>query len=132
MSDGDKTSPAPPGKRRGLAPPPRGQALTRLQDLERGLDAVNTASSNAAAPARPAREPTTRITVDMPDSLHRRLSLLSAETRRSLKDLVLEALETTYFRPGGGAGGGRGGKYYNATDRPTPRPADAEEDREEG
>lgn len=158
-----------PTKRRGLALPPRGQALARLQDLERdseevgasnpagtgdrdkeppfteGSNAVNTASSNAvyhqdstagvtddpwrqdvpppalAAPAAPprdapqslpaavpsgarqsppvraAREPTTRITVDMPDSLHRKISLLSVETRRTIKDLVLEALAATYF-----------------------------------
>jgi hypothetical protein len=44
------------------------------------------------------REPTTRITVDMPNSLHRRVSILSVETRRSIKDLVLEALEAQYFR----------------------------------
>ena len=160
-------------KRRGLALPPRGQALARLQDLEQDLEeesdqsvvlaekpdeeelttevsnAVNTASSNAvnhkgsieqpdkqgqvrttrarantsktpvqppalqepapvaAAPAatiaghqiqvRAAREPTTRITVDMPDSMHRKISMLAAETRRSIKDLVLDALATTYF-----------------------------------
>ena len=155
-------------KRRGLALPPRGQALARLQDLEQDLEeegeqstlpaertgmealvtegsnAVNTARSNAvnhqgstdkpneqiparatrnwptapktpvrapasqepapAAPAaayqmqaRAAREPTTRITVDMPDSLHRKISMLAAETRRSIKDLVLDALATTYF-----------------------------------
>ncbi len=169
-------------KRRGLALPPRGQALARLQDLERDSEgdgtsdpastderdkelsaaevsnAVNTVSSNSvnhqgsnavqesgvagqapasqteaapieAAPeipahpvtvresvatapepaaerfgravvARAAREPTTRITVDMPDSLHRKISLLSVETRRSIKDLVIEALAATYF--GGG------------------------------
>lgn len=168
-----------PTKRRGLALPPRGQALARLQDLERDserdgasdpigtsdrdkelsitevINAVNTASSNAvnhqgsnavqesrvagqapasqteaasieaapeipahsvtvresvatapepaaersgrAVPARAAREPTTRITVDMPDSLHRKISLLSVETRRSIKDLVIEALAATYF-----------------------------------
>ena len=160
-------------KRRGLALPPRGQALARLQDLEQDLEeesersatpigqlsdeeiiaeinnAVNTASSNAVshqgstarpdkqgrarttremtatsrmpvqalafqepaptaiAPvattaghqlqARAAREPTTRITVDMPDSMHRKISMLAAETRHSIKDLVLDALATTYF-----------------------------------
>ena len=143
----------PGKKRRGLALPPRGQALTRLQDLEKdeplpmseeamqevapnaspGTNTeVNTASSNAVntasstdlqkavlqeespqravpSPSRPAanpplvprqaREATTRITVDMPDSLHRRVSLLSVETRRSIKDLVIEALEACYFRP---------------------------------
>ncbi len=171
-----------PTKRRGLALPPRGQALARLQDLEQdsegvsvsdpagtddrdkeppfteGSNAVNTASSNAVnhqgsnavqgsgvegqvpasqteaapteaapevptrpvpireavatapetaaagfgrgAPARAAREPTTRITVDMPDSLHRKISLLSVETRRSIKDLVIEALAATYFGAG--------------------------------
>ena len=154
-----------PAKRRGLALPPRGQALARLQDLEREAEpggaatgvpepggsaaevsnAVNTASSNAVmqsdsktlmagggaerviahadqatpvvppqnpprdphagaasgsrrqTPIRAVREPTTRITVDMPDSLHRKISLLSVETRRSIKDLVIEALATTYF-----------------------------------
>lgn len=150
-----------PSKRRGLALPPRGQTLARLQDLEqeaepdatlpeepnkeeiptKGSNAVNTARSNAVnhqgstavridadpeqVPAqlaqapppvhpqeqpsvvaagsghRPAsravREPTTRITVDMPDSLHRKISLLSVETRRSIKDLVIEALAATYF-----------------------------------
>jgi len=158
-------------KRRGLALPPRGQALARLQDLEKDAEAdvsataqpvseqppnedsnaVNTASSNAVThegstslltdnhsnqgiahptqavvsdftpnisaqnpeaisllsaasgtghypQVRAAREPTTRITVDMPDSLHRKISLLSVETRRSIKDLVIEALATTYFR----------------------------------
>ena len=53
-----------------------------------------------AAPAQPAREPTTRITVDMPDSLHRKISLLSVETRRSIKNLVIEALAATYFGTG--------------------------------
>ena len=172
-----------PTKRRGLALPPRGQALARLQDLEQdskleqdseedgasnptgtgdqdkepalteGSNAVNTACSNAVnhqgssvvqegagqtvvlqpeaapieaipemparsvpvqepvviapetaaagfgrgVPARAAREPTTRITVDMPDSLHRKISLLSVDTRRSIKDLVIEALAVTYF-----------------------------------
>jgi hypothetical protein len=147
---GGPTSDAPRGapKRRGLTLPPRGQALTRLQDLERdeplpsptlgtfptaSSSAVGTASSNsgdtaissavltapsiavteasqsssltAATPslppakqAQPVREPTTRITVDMPNSLHRRVSILSVETRRSIKDLVLEALEAHYFR----------------------------------
>ena len=47
--------------------------------------------------ARAVREPTTRITVDMPDSLHRKISMLSAETRRSIKELVIEALSATYF-----------------------------------
>lgn len=146
---------APPARRRrGLTLPPKGQALTRLQDLE-GADpapapsgatepagdaepADDTASSNAvrnavpnavstagpqngspngggsvpatrapavksashaAAAARLTREPTTRITVDMPDSLHRQISLLSVETRRSIKDLVIAALEATYFTP---------------------------------
>ena len=158
-----------PTKRRSLALPPRGQALARLQDLERdsegdgvpepastderdkelsapeGSNAVNTASSNAvqeaeiagqmpasrteaapevptrplpireavatapetaaadlgrAVPVRAAREPTTRITVDMPDSLHRKISFLSVETRRSIKDLVIEALAATYFGAG--------------------------------
>jgi hypothetical protein len=130
------------GKRRGLALPPPGQTLTRLQDLEADIapavledsqpvpvevspppvtasrDAVRTASSNAVnddvstakasppAPTAPepagraAREPTTRITVDMPDSLHRRISLLSVEERRSIKDLVIDALHRTYFPPG--------------------------------
>lgn len=154
-----------PSKRRGLALPPRGQTLARLQDLEQeaepgaaqpdepgepipstqGSNAVNTARSNAVnhqgstavridpdpeqVPAQPAqvappvppqeqpaavaagsghrlasravREPTTRITVDMPDSLHRKISLLSVETRRSIKDLVIEALAATYFGTGG-------------------------------
>lgn len=147
-------------RRRGLTLPPRGQTLSRLQDLEadeaapipaeapdglsspKASDALRTASSNAvndesstavlnggitpasiasaatapappeAAPAvtvpatstpayrpapRAAREPTTRITVDMPDSLHRQISMLSAETRRSIKDLVIEAVEAIYF-----------------------------------
>lgn len=150
-----------PSKRRGLALPPRGQTLARLQDLEQevepdalkpeesskdeiyteGSNAVNTARSNAVihqgstavrkaaeleqppvqpaqpappvppqeqpaaiaagsghlTPSRAVREPTTRITVDMPDSLHRKISLLSVETRRSIKDLVIEALAATYF-----------------------------------
>ena len=144
--------------RRGLALPPRGQALARLQDLEQDLEeeseqsispvekpdeevlttevinALNTASSNAVnhqgntlkpnkqgqalqepAPVivtptaitaghqlqvRAAREPTTRITVDMPDSLHQKISVLSAQTRRSIKDLVIEALTATYFGAG--------------------------------
>jgi hypothetical protein len=41
----------------------------------------------------------------MPDSLHRKVSLLSVETRRSIKDLVLEALEAYYFQPPGGGSG---------------------------
>ena len=172
------TKPAGPVKRGGLALPPRGQALARLQDLEEEVgsvdlvteeaadeplstvssNAVNTASSNAVthqgstsvsngdegsqspllppeaaavplqtlttrkpktppasgetsapkassasdyqAPARAAREPTTRITVDMPDSLHQKISVLSAQTRRSIKDLVIEALAVTYFGAG--------------------------------
>ena len=152
-----------PAKRGGLALPPRGQALARLQDLEEegepnaviaedlqpteGSNAVNTACSNAVphqgsisvqsdhgldqasvssseatmvppqtnqptgaaapkvaadyqAPARAVREPTTRITVDMPDSLHQKISVLSAQTRRSIKDLVIEALAATYFGTG--------------------------------
>ena len=156
-----------PARRGGLALPPKGQALARLQDLEEegepvtqaaeklyeysitteGSDAVITASSNAVthqgstsvpedresaqvlvssledimapmqarqpttvtapkvaadyqAPARAVREPTTRITVDMPDSLHQKISVLSAQTRRSIKDLVIEALATTYFGAG--------------------------------
>ena len=122
---GDALTSAP--KRRGLTLPPRGQALTRLQDLERdepipssaptppateSSNAVSTAISNAVpgnspaeAPfpsiierAPPVREPTTRITVDMPNSLHRRVSILSAETRRSIKDLVLDALQAQYFQ----------------------------------
>ncbi len=165
---GDAAPGATSGKRRGLTLPPRGQALSRLQDLEQdgpalaeddpplssevmdrsavaersntqtASNAVNTASSNAVSDAvshkgsadssntvskheessdrrptpqtdrampsispavreRAAREPTTRITVDMPDSLHKRLSYLSVETRRSIKDLVLEALDVAYF-----------------------------------
>lgn len=145
-----------PAKRRGLALPPRGQALARLQDLEEeieqnaekesaiedsektphstaGSNAVRTAGSNAVinevsdavrtdytvgqppmpsvqpqpvqeaarsghqGPVRAIREPTTRITVDMPDSLHRKIALLSVETRRSIKDLVIEALTANYF-----------------------------------
>lgn len=154
---------AGPVKRGGLALPPRGQALARLQDLEEegepvalttdinAKDPSSTASSNAVnkddeddqaallpseaaavplknlttrqpkasaasgtssapkatpapkavvdyqVPPRAAREPTTRITVDMPDSLHQKISVLSAQTRRSIKDLVIEALAVTYF-----------------------------------
>ena len=53
--------------------------------------------SEFQAPTRPLREPTTRITVDMPDSLHQKIAVLSAQTRRSIKDLVIEALTATYF-----------------------------------
>ena len=53
--------------------------------------------SEYQAPTRPLREPTTRITVDMPDSLHQKIAVLSAQTRRSIKDLVIEALAATYF-----------------------------------
>ena len=53
--------------------------------------------SDYQAPTRPLREPTTRITVDMPDSLHQKIAVLSAQTRRSIKDLVIEALTATYF-----------------------------------
>ena len=71
------------------------------------MQEVNDAAGRPAPPPRAARmtrppsvkEPTTRITVDMPDSLHKQLSYLSVETRRSLKDLVIEALQTCYFRP---------------------------------
>ena len=64
----------------------------------RGVEAVPVPPATAQ---RAAREPTTRITVDMPDSLHRRISLLSVEERRTIKDLVIEALHRTYFQTEG-------------------------------
>ncbi len=64
------------------------------------VTAPKAAAADYQAPARAAREPTTRITVDMPDSLHQKISVLSAQTRRSIKDLVIEALAATYFGTG--------------------------------
>ncbi len=40
----------------------------------------------------PAKEPTTRFTVDMPESMHRDLSLLAAKTGRKKVDLVRLAI----------------------------------------
>ena len=61
------------------------------------IAAADYQAANYQAPARAVRESTTRITVDMPDSLHQKISVLSAQTRRSIKDLVIEALAATYF-----------------------------------
>ena len=57
---------------------------TQLEDIHPPAITVSdrAASSTAsayAAPTRAVREPTTRITVDMPDSLHRKISMLSVE-----------------------------------------------------
>lgn len=39
------------------------------------------------------KETTTRYTVDLPDSLHHRFKVQAAQDGRSMKDLVIEALE---------------------------------------
>lgn len=39
------------------------------------------------------KEPTTRFTVDLPDSLHRRFKVAAAEDNQSMKDLMVAALE---------------------------------------
>ena len=85
-------------EREAAAPAPLAAAPTvPLQEPAQILPAAAAPGSRQHLPVRAIREPTTRITVDMPDSLHRKISLLSAETRRSIKDLVIEALSATYF-----------------------------------
>ncbi len=39
------------------------------------------------------KEPTTRFTVDLPDSLHRRFKIAAAEDNQSMKDLMITALQ---------------------------------------
>ena len=39
------------------------------------------------------KEPTTRFTVDLPDSLHKRFKVAAAEDDQSMKDLMITALE---------------------------------------
>ena len=39
------------------------------------------------------KEPTTRFTADLPDSLHRQFKIAAAEEDQSMKDLMITALE---------------------------------------
>lgn len=39
------------------------------------------------------KEPTTRFTVDLPDSLHQRFKVAAAEDNDTMKDLMVKALE---------------------------------------
>jgi len=39
------------------------------------------------------KEPTTRFTVDLPDSLHKEFKVAAAQDDRSMKDLMITALE---------------------------------------
>jgi predicted DNA-binding protein len=41
----------------------------------------------------PAKEPTVRLTVDMPESMHKKLSILAAKTGRKKADIVRFLLE---------------------------------------
>jgi predicted HicB family RNase H-like nuclease len=39
------------------------------------------------------KEPTTRFTIDLPDSLHKRFKVSAAEDDQSMKDLMITALK---------------------------------------
>ena len=82
---------------RDVPPPAQAAPAAPPQDAPQNPPAAAASGARQHTPVRAPREPTTRITVDMPDSLHRKISLLSVETRRTIKDLVLEALAATYF-----------------------------------
>ena len=43
---------------------------------------------------RGRKEPTTRFTADLPDSLHREFKIAAAEENRSMKDLMVRILES--------------------------------------
>ena len=100
VHDNDETDLAPVDQRLEGSPevllPPPSQNLA-APEVPPALAPKAAGGSEYQAPARPLREPTTRITVDMPDSLHQKIAVLSAQTRRSIKDLVIEALAATYF-----------------------------------
>ncbi|BDI20952.1 hypothetical protein ANSO36C_67540 (plasmid) [Nostoc cf. commune SO-36] len=42
---------------------------------------------------QPSKEPTIRLTVDLPESMHKKLSLLAAETRRKKAEIVRMLLD---------------------------------------
>jgi len=94
---GSKEALAGDGREREVGAAPPAAPTAPPQKPSQILPATAASGSRPHLPVRAIREPTTRITVDMPDSLHRKISLLSAETRRSIKDLVIEALSATYF-----------------------------------
>lgn len=60
----------------------RGRSKKGPRDLSDELDSGET-----------EKEPTTRYTIDLPDSLHKEFKLRAVEEDRSMKDLMIEALE---------------------------------------
>jgi len=46
--------------------------------------------------AAKTKEPTRRVTVDVPESLHRSLKILCLDNRMSMKDLLLNAAKKQY------------------------------------
>lgn len=76
--DNQESQPTQPGSE-PLAAPPSKEPQPKNKSLMDELQA-------------PAKEPITRFTVDMPESMHRDLSLLAAKTGRKKVDLVRLAI----------------------------------------
>lgn len=65
---------------------------------ERGRDkqgprGLSNELSDAGDESDSEKEPTTRFTVDLPDSLHRQFKIAAAEDNQSMKDLMITALQ---------------------------------------
>ena len=81
---GDKPEPEPASAPAIDSNPPEEQPLN-----EKPQSTVQPPLSNLMSKLQvPSKEPTIRFTVDLPESMHRRLSMLAAKTGRKRADIV--------------------------------------------
>jgi len=86
---GNKPEPEPAAETAIEPNPPQEQPLKN-----KPLSTVQPTSSNLMSKLQlPSKEPTIRFTVDLPESMHRKLSMLAAKTGRKKADIVRLLLE---------------------------------------
>lgn len=68
--------------------------MTDLSEAaDRGKEKESPSDLSDMARSSEEKEPTTRFTADLPDSLHRRFKVAAAEEGETMKDLMMKALE---------------------------------------
>ena len=65
------------------------KSTTVLPDEEKAVTEIRREAARS-------KEPTRRVTVDVPEKLHRALKILCLDKRMSMKDLLLEAAKAQY------------------------------------
>lgn len=84
----------PPSK---LAPSPAVEAwVANRESSDRGEGGVASFPGNPTKPIKPAKEKTTRFTLDVSEGLHRRIKVACAMRGQSIADVMREVLEREF------------------------------------